>query len=185
MAGKIDIDGLKQLAQLVTDPLFVVDAERRILHANETFEALFPDPVAESLRGSRCFDVLKLEVCKDQCLALRAIRQGGRVEQQPVHGCVVANGAELVLHASAVPVDYLEGVPVGAMVVYRDAKADTKAQRALRDQLDDELVVRQELEEQLRRQTLDLLDANDELNRLELEQAGFRKGTDEPSSPSS
>ena len=168
----------EQIAGAIRDPWFVVDAERTVQHHNEAFASLCRG--AGDLTGRRCFDLLELDACKDDCIALAAIRSGQPVRVDQVPGCVAESGRAVTLAASASPVVGLGPMAVGSLVVYRDISEDARVQQRYEALLEEESDLREELEEQLRRRTAQLLEVGDELNELELQLAALRKGVEEP-----
>jgi hypothetical protein len=182
-----DLDSTKSLAGAIRDPWFIVDADRNVRDYNEAFEALVR-PASEAGAGPgagplgrKCYELLELSMCCDDCIALQAIQRGGPARRDDIPGRVAGAGAdELLIQAGATPLTDLQELTAGALVVYRD---DTEAGRdrdAPQEALDLEAAHRQELERALKERTRELLAAHEDASRLEEQLAAIRKGTVEP-----
>ena len=177
--SRTDLERLVELARVVRDPWFVVDGKRTIQTHNPAFAELFPEEDGTDLTGRRCYDLLQLTICKDDCIALSALRRGDTATLDAVEGCVAGTGAPVTLQATATPVTDVGELRVAALVAYRDQTERAREHGRFEQLYDEEAALRLELEEQLSRRTRELLEANDEANRLELELAAVRKGLEE------
>ena len=189
-----DLDRTKTLAGAVRDPWFIVDADRNIRDYNEAFEALVRrgpaggEGPAEGPEGRKCYELLGLSMCRDDCIALQAIRQGGPARRDDVAGHVIGltgtpgstGGGEVLLRAGAAPLTDLEELPAGALVVYQDVLDAGREREAHSEELQTAAARRQELERALKQRTRELLAAHEEASRFEQQLAEVRKGTVEP-----
>ena len=192
-----DLDRTKILAGAVRDPWFVVDADRNIRDYNEAFEALVRRGASATddrggagvgPEGRKCYELLELSMCRDDCIALQAIRQGGPARRDDVAGHVVGltaepgsrAGGEVLLRAGAAPLTDLPELPAGAFVVYRDVLDVGRQLEARQEALEGGAARRQELERALKERTRELLAAHEDTSRLEEQLAEIRKGTVEP-----
>lgn len=179
-----DLDRTKTLAGAIRDPWFIVDPDRNIVDYNEAFLALVGDASPE---GRRCYELLELSMCRDDCIALQAMKQGGPARRDDVPGRVagaagdaVVTGSELLLRAGAAPLTDLEELPAGALVVYQDVTSAGRDRQGLQDSLEQESAARHELQRSLRERTRELLAVHDDARRLEEQLAAIRKGIVEP-----
>ena len=178
-----DLDRAKTIAGAIRDPWFVVDADRRVLDYNEAFEALIrqsPKFRDDGPEGLKCYELLDLAMCRDDCIALQAIQQGGPARRDDVPGEVRGGGGEVRIQASAAPLTDLEELPAGALVVYRDVRSAARMEEAHSVAMDAELEQRRELRDKLKERTRELLAAHDDATRLEEELAAIRNGLVEP-----
>ena len=171
---------LGRLAAVIPDPWFVVDLERNLREWNQAFRALFPRAVARDLGSKRCYEVLRLAICETDCIALRAVEKDDVIRLDQVPGCIVETGEEVTLLASATPITGEDEASVGALVVYRNVTDDSRVQHKYKALLEEESELRRDLEARLRERTRQMLEANEESSRLELELSALRKGIDEP-----
>ena len=172
-----DLDRTKSLAGAIRDPWFIVDADRNIRDHNEAFLKLIggDDP-----QGRKCYELLELSMCRDDCIALQAIHQGGPARRDDVEGVLAATRDPVVVEGGAAPLTDVEEMPAGALVVYRDVTAAARTREAHEEALDLEASKRQELERTLKERTRELLAAHEDAGRLEDQLAAIRKGTVEP-----
>ncbi len=176
-----ELESVRQVGQAIVDPYIAVTPELGIVDFNGAFHALFPRPVARRLKKMRCCDALGLDICKDRCIALEAIRRGQNVRYDEIVGTIRATGEEVRLIGSATPLLDEQGRPVGALVIYRNVTDEAKVQAKYKSMLEEAGRERQALMDDLAQRTRDLLGANERLTRLEEALATFRKGLWEPS----
>jgi PAS domain S-box-containing protein len=114
------------------DAYFVVDAQRRISDHNRTFLDLSGSRQAAN-RGNtpvHCYERLKLDICKKDCIALRALKAGRATQINEIRG-KASDGRDLVVAGRAVPLIGENGTVESVLVTYRDVTEET----ALREQL--------------------------------------------------
>src|SRR3972149_7041538 len=99
-----DREAVDRLGKVFFDSYFVVDRDRRVENFNEGFVQLLGLRPAErrQVKGQHCYDLLRLEICRDKCIALEALNKGDHVRKEEIRG-TTANGREVVLERSAIP----------------------------------------------------------------------------------
>jgi PAS domain S-box-containing protein len=109
------------------DSYFVVDRNRRIQAFNEHFVQLIGYRPAQrrTVPGQQCFDLLKLEICKDNCIALKCLEKNGPVRMSEIKG-KTPDGRDLVLELSAVPVRNEHNEITGVFVTHRDVSDERR-----------------------------------------------------------
>ena len=108
------------------DSYFIVDEERRLTDQNRSFLELSGGRHTAKRAGVavHCYDRLKLELCPEDCIALRAIKAGRTVEVSEIHG-QSSDGRPLVLVGRATPLREDDGSLSGVLVAYRDVTEET------------------------------------------------------------
>lgn len=119
MAG--DERFIERLGQVFLDSYFVVDRNRRITHFNESFVQLigFRPAQRRTIAGSQCFELLRLEICRERCIALTCLERNAPVRMEEIQG-KAPDGRDLVLELSAVPIRDEREQIVGVFVTHRD-----------------------------------------------------------------
>jgi PAS domain S-box-containing protein len=112
---------LERFGAVFLDSYFVVDRNRRISQFNEAFVQMIGYRPAQKrhVPGSHCFDLLKLEICRERCIALTCLERNGPVRMEEIRG-KTPDGRDLVLELSAVPVRNEKGEVNGVFVTHRD-----------------------------------------------------------------
>jgi PAS domain S-box-containing protein len=112
---------IEQFGPVFLDSYFVVDRNRRIKAFNETFVQMigFRPAQKRHVAGSHCFDLLKLEICRERCIALACLEKNGPVRMEEIKG-KTPDGRDLVLELSAVPTRNEAGDITGVFVTHRD-----------------------------------------------------------------
>jgi PAS domain S-box-containing protein len=116
-----DRDFIARFGAVLFDSYFVLDSERRIVSFNPPFvQMLGARPSAKrELVGAHCYDVLKLNICSEQCIAVECLKRGAPVRMEEVHG-TTAQGRELVLELSATLLRDDGHQVCGVFVMHRD-----------------------------------------------------------------
>lgn len=116
-----DKDAINRLGAVFLDSYFVVDQELRIQSFNPAFSTMLGLRGAErrKLTHSFCYDHLKLEICRDRCIALEAINKKAAVRMNEIRG-ERTDGSELILELSAIPLKNEQGEIDGVFVTHRD-----------------------------------------------------------------
>jgi len=71
--------GLDQCAKIVIDSYFIIDMEQNIVEFNRAFYSMLPRSVARTLKTKKCYEVLQLDVCQENCIARECWRSGSQV----------------------------------------------------------------------------------------------------------
>jgi PAS domain S-box-containing protein len=116
-----DKEAMNRFGPVFLDSYFVVDKELRIESFNNAFSQMLGLRGAErrKLVHSFCYDVLKLEICRDRCIALEAIKKEAAVKMNEIRG-ERTDGTELVLELSAIPLRNEKGEIDSVFVTHRD-----------------------------------------------------------------
>ncbi len=123
-----------QITQLLdgsVDAAVVLDAERRVLHYNQAYEALTGlrgRQLAEKVKaGARCHELFKLEICEQACLGCKVREVGRRLRVDEI-GARRGDGEDLTFIVTAAPVELDDGEAV-VVETYRDVTADVRTRR--------------------------------------------------------
>ncbi len=157
-----------QITQLLdgsVDAAVVLDAERRVLHYNQAYEALTGlrgRQLAEKVKaGARCHELFKLEICEQACLGCKVREVGRRLRVDEI-GARRGDGEDLTFIVTAAPVELDDGEAV-VVETYRDVTADVRIQRRLKVALEHERRAKGDLEEKVRERTDELRAAQAQL----------------------
>lgn len=129
---------MSRLGAVFLDSWFIVDPERRIQEYNQTFAQMLDLRPGERRRlaGTHCYERLRLEICRDNCIALETLKRGGHVRMEEIRG-TTPEGRELVLELSAVPLRDAEGNITSVFVTHRDVTDERRLKaRYLEEQTD-------------------------------------------------
>ncbi len=112
---------LESFGPVFLDSYFVVDRNRRITDFNEAFVQMVGYRPAQrrQVAGSHCFDILKLEICRERCIALACLERNGPVRMEEIRG-KTPDGRDILLELSAVPMRDDDGDITGVFVTHRD-----------------------------------------------------------------
>ncbi|MCC6750249.1 MAG: PAS domain-containing protein [Deltaproteobacteria bacterium] len=170
------LDTVTGIADAILDSFFVVDTERTILHYNKAFAALMPKGVARNLRGKKCYDVLRLEICKERCIAKQCWQERGATQLEGITGHAARSGNILTFNLSAVPIYDEGGVLAGAVEVQRNMTEELELQTRYQELKEGVEREREELKETLRGRTRALLETSQRLQQVQQELLEFRRG---------
>ncbi len=167
----------KSMSDAVIDSYFVVDAERNIVDFNRAFFGMLPRQVARGLKGKKCFEVLELNICKENCIAHQCWKDRRQVRLDEIKGRVIAGESEeMRFILSAIPILDGSGNPVGALEIQRDVTDEAEVQVKYQEMLDNEARERERLVTQVRARTKELLETNQTLLRVQKELLAYKKG---------
>ncbi len=159
----------RDFLSVLMDAYFVVDEQRRLKEHNRLFQDLSGGrkPVAGGEHVVHCYDMVKLEICQRDCIALRALKAGRAVQVNEIRGKSL-DGRDLVLMGSAAPLRDSAGDVSAVLVTYRDVTEETSVREKLH---------RLERESQLEKDVLlkNLTQKTMELDRLQ-QAMGGKKG---------
>ncbi|MEM9489793.1 MAG: PAS domain-containing protein [Myxococcota bacterium] len=175
---KAFIEQFKQIAPAIVDSYFVVDAERRIVDFNRPFYAMLPRQVARGLKGKKCYEVLKLNICENNCIAKQCWQSGRGVRLDEISGHVrgAASDEEMRFNLSSVPITDSEGNHVGALEIQRNVTDEAVVQTKYQEMLETEARERERLASQIRARTKALLETNQILLKTQKELMDYKKG---------
>ena len=167
----------KSIADVLIDSYFIVDNERNIVDFNRAFFAMLPRNVARGLKGKKCYYVLELNICKENCIAQQCWKEKRQVRLDEITGRIPGgDGGEMRFILSAVPILDASGAQVGAIEVQRNVTDEAMVQVKYQEMLETEARERERLAQQIRALTKELLDTNQMLLRVQKELLGYKKG---------
>ncbi len=168
----------KQMSDAVIDSWFVVDSERNIVDFNRAFFGMLPRAVARGLKGKKCYEVIELNICKEQCIAQQCWRDKRQVRLDEIKGTIPGGeaGAELRFILSAIPITDAAGNPIGALEIQRTVTDEATVQVKYQEMLESEARERERLAQQIRARTKELLETNQSLLKVQKELLGYKKG---------
>jgi transcriptional regulator with PAS, ATPase and Fis domain len=167
----------KHTADAIIDSWFIVDNERNIVEFNRTFYGMLPRNVARGLKGKKCYEVLELNICKEQCIAHQCWRDRRQVRLDEIKGAVPGgDGGEMRFILSAVPIYDDAGNPIGALEIQRNVTDEATVQVKYQEMLESEARERERLAQQIRARTKELLETNQSLLKVQKELLGYKKG---------
>lgn len=177
-----DVDVLLQLLHRLSagfiDAAVVVDGERRVLDFNRHFRALFSRQQARRLKGSTCCQFLDLALCEggQSCLGRRCMDEGNPLRFDEIDGTLETESTPRRFIVSATPLAEEGEAPQGALILLRDVSDAADVQRKYKHMLEKEAREKERLRDQIVRKTKELMDTNMELNRVQKELMGYKKG---------
>lgn len=133
-----DEEFVKRFGAVFLDSYFVVDKDRHLLGFNQAFSQMLELRPSErrKLIGEHCYDKLRLEICKDRCIALEAIKKDSAVRMEEIRG-TTAEGRELVLELSAIPLKDENGQTTSVFVTHRDVTDERRLKARYLDEQSD------------------------------------------------
>lgn len=168
----------KRIAPAIVDSYFVVDRERRIVDFNRAFYAMLPRQMARGLKGKKCYEVIELNICRDNCIAKQCWGDNRHVRLDEISGHVIGDSEaqQLRFILSAVPITDAAGNHVGALEIQRNVTDEAEVQVKYQEMLENEARERERLAIQIRTRTKELLEANQLLLKTQKELLAYKKG---------
>jgi PAS domain len=170
------LEEFKRVAPAVVDSYFVVDHERRIVDFNRAFFSMLPRQMARGLKGKHCYEVLDLNICKNECIAQQCWADNRQVRLDEISGAVVGEAQKLRFILSAVPITDEHGNHVGALEIQRNVTDEAVVQVKYQEMLETEARERERLANQVRARTKELLETNQLLLKTQKELLAYKKG---------
>lgn len=133
-----DNEALARLGPAFLDGYAVVDLDRRISSINNALGQMLELRPADrkKLIKALCCEHLRLEVCKDKCIAEECMNKNTPMRMQEIHART-PDGREFVLELSTMPLKNAKGEVGGALIVYRDVTDERRLKtRFMEDQAD-------------------------------------------------
>src|SRR5215467_6426946 len=153
----------KRINNAIVDSYFIVDTDRRIVDFNRAFFALLPRHVARGLKGKHCYEVLELNICKNECIAEQCWANNRHVRLDEISGNIAGEAQKLRFILSAVPITDDAGNHVGALEIQRNVTDEAVVQVKYQEMLETEARERERLANQVRMRTKELLETKQEL----------------------
>ena len=168
----------KRVASSIIDSYFVVDSERRIVDFNRAFFAMLPRNLARGLKGRHCYEVLELNICKSECIAVQCWADNRHVRLDEISGKVAGDpeAKDLRFILSAVPITDEAGAAVGALEIQRNVTDEAVVQVKYQEMLETEARERERLANQIRARTKELLETNQLLLKTQKDLLTYKKG---------
>jgi hypothetical protein len=117
---------LREIADNISDPVFLVDRMRNVWYFNRAFEAAVGVRMnSKRYRERPCSELLGLDICGASCCMLEAINGGQTTRLAEIHGHV-AGGDDRNFQITAVPVANASDKPFGALIFLKDVTAETR-----------------------------------------------------------
>ena len=172
------LEEFKRTSSAVVDSYFIVDVERNIVDFNRAFYAMLPRQVARGLKGKKCYDVLELNICKENCIAEQCWDSGRHVRLDEITGTIIgdAESSQMRFILSAVPITDEAGKAIGAVEIQRNVTDEAEVQVKYQEMLETEARERERLATQIRARTKELLETNQRLLKTQKELLAYKKG---------
>ena len=172
------LDQFKTVSSAIVDSYFVVDRERRIVDFNRVFYSMLPRQVARGLKGKKCYEVIELNICKNECIANQCWNENRHVRLDEINGTIIgdAEAQQLRFILSAVPITDPSGQHVGALEIQRNVTDEAVVQVKYQEMLETEARERERLANQIRTRTKELLETNQLLLKTQKELLAYKKG---------
>jgi PAS domain-containing protein len=168
----------KRVAPAIVDSYFVVDTDRRIVDFNRAFYAMLPRQVARGLKGKKCYEVIELNICANECIAQQCWQGGRHVRLDEISGTIIGDSEaqQLRFILSAVPITDDAGNHIGALEIQRNVTDEAVVQVKYQEMLETEARERERLANQIRARTKELLETNQLLLKTQKELLAYKKG---------
>lgn len=172
------LDEFKTVAAAIVDSYFVVDTERRIVDFNRAFYAMLPRQVARGLKRKKCFEVIQLNICQNECIAQQCWQNNRHIRLDEISGVILgdAEAEQMRFILSAVPITDTDGTHVGALEIQRNVTDEAVVQVKYQEMLETEARERERLATQIRTRTKELLETNQLLLKTQKELLAYKKG---------
>jgi PAS domain-containing protein len=172
------LEQFKRVNNAIVDSYFVIDTERRIVDFNRAFFAMLPRGVARGLKGKKCYEVLELNICKNDCIAQQCWTENRHVRLDEINGMILGDNdaKQLRFILSAVPITDDAGNHVGALEIQRNVTDEAVVQVKYQEMLETEARERERLANQIRARTRELLETNQLLLKTQKELLAYKKG---------
>jgi PAS domain-containing protein len=152
---------LAQFSDIFIDSYFIVNLDRTIVDFNRVFHSMLPRAVARNLKTKKCYDVLQLDICKDNCIAQQCWKMGRHVRLDEIDGRIPGEEERpLRFIISAIPIRNEQGEIIGAMEMQRNVTDEAMVQSKYQKQVEASSAQLSELEEELRLRTQRLLEVS-------------------------
>jgi hypothetical protein len=144
---------LTDFAEVIIDSYFIIDLEHNLLEYNRAFRAMLPRTVARRLKTKKCYDVLQLDICEENCIAKQCIKLGRHVRFDEIKGRVPDDEQELRFILSAIPIRGAGGDIKGALVMHRNVTDEALVQEKYQRQMEASANQQRQLERDLQLRT--------------------------------
>ena len=116
-----DLGFLDRFGAVLIDSYFVVDRERRIQRFNSAFLQMLGLRPSQrrTVQGTPCFKLLNLEICRQDCIALKCLSKNAPCRMEEIQG-KTPDGRDIVLELSAMPLYGADQQVAAVLVIHRD-----------------------------------------------------------------
>jgi PAS domain-containing protein len=150
---------LAQFSDIFIDSYFIVNLERTIVDFNRVFHAMLPRSQARNLKTKKCYEVLQLDICKENCIAQQCWKMGRHVRLDEIGGRIIGEeDRPMRFIISAIPIRNDQGEIIGAMEMQRNVTDEAVVQSKYQKQVEASAAQLAQLEEELRLRTRRLLE---------------------------
>src|SRR5687767_13469823 len=112
--GEDQMEMLREIAENILDPVFLVDRQFNVWYFNRAFEATVGVRMSSKRYKDRpCHELLNLSICKTACVMKQAVEARQNIRLAEIPG-LTAGGDNKNYHINAIPVTNAEGNPFGA-----------------------------------------------------------------------
>ncbi|HMU37811.1 MAG TPA: PAS domain-containing protein [Pseudomonadota bacterium] len=173
------VQQFKATSDVVIDSWFVCDNDRNIVEYNRAFFSLFPRQEARQLKVKKCYEVMRLGICQERCIAQQCWREGRQVRLDEIDGKPIGQPEDAAPRRyvlSAIPVLDENNRPVGALEIQRDVTDEALVQDKYKKMLENEARERERLVTQIRFRTRELYETNQLLLKAQAELLQQKKG---------
>jgi PAS domain-containing protein len=173
------IQQFKATSDALIDSWFICDSERNIVEYNRTFFSLFPRPEARQLKSRKCYEVMRLTICQNACIAHQCWREQRHVRLDEIDGRPVGQAEDAPPRRyvlSSIPILDENNNPVGALEIQRDVTDEALVQDKYKTMLETEARERERLASQIRARTRELIETNQLLLKVQKELVQHKKG---------
>jgi PAS domain-containing protein len=173
------IQQFKATSDALIDSWFICDSERNIVDYNRTFFSLFPRPEARQLKSKKCYEVMRLSICQNACIAHQCWREQRHVRLDEIDGRPVGQAEDAPPRRyvlSSIPILDENNNPVGALEIQRDVTDEALVQDKYKKMLETEARERERLATLIRTRTRELLETNQLLLKVQKELVQHKKG---------
>jgi nitrogen-specific signal transduction histidine kinase len=165
-------EAVRQLGGAFLDPWVLLDGANTVVDFDARFRGLFARHQARKLKGSRCCQFLRFDVCTDDMhLATRCQSEGRTVRFEEIEAQLDGESEPRRFTLAATPLE--DG---SALVALRDVTDVASMQQKYRELHGNQTREVDVLQAELARKTKALLDTHLELNRVQSELTRHKKG---------
>lgn len=161
--------GFQQFTELLIDSYFVVDLNRNIVDFNRAFFSMVPRQIARKLKSMKCYEVLRLDICAEHCIAQECWKAQRHVRLDEITGVVAGQEDErLRFILSCIPVRDEAGNIIGAIEMQRNVTDEAIVQSKYQQQIDASSQELEKLQRELKERTRRVLDLSRQLSQHQL-----------------